>query len=87
MNIESVLCVVVMVSMVAAFFILLAKKLGIVEWMQIHGDKCISQMVSCDFCMSFWAGTLIFVCVACLYGNPLFLFGGVVSCPITRMML
>jgi hypothetical protein len=87
MNIESVLCVVVMVSMVAAFFILLAKKLGIVEWMQIHGDKFISQMASCDFCMSFWAGTLLFICAACFFRDPIFLFGGIASCPITRMLL
>lgn len=87
MTLENFLIVVVLVSLVAAYIILLAMKLGIIEWLQIHGDKYISEMAKCHFCMSFWTGTLLFVGVACWYDNPLFLMGGVVSCPLTRLML
>ena len=78
------LVTVLLVALVAAFIILLAKKLGGVEWLQVHGDKYMSQLASCDFCMSFWAGTAVFVIVACVTDSPLLVFGGMFSCPITR---
>ena len=77
---------VVMVALFSAFVILLAKKLGAVECLQVHGDAFTSQLASCDFCMSFWTGTLSFVVVACVYDDPLLVLGGVFSCPITRYL-
>lgn len=79
--------VVLLVALVAAFIILLAKKLGGVEWLQVHGDKYLSQLASCDFCMSFWAGTIVFVLIACAYDDPVLVFGGMFSCPITRYLV
>lgn len=83
----SFLTVVVIVALSAAFIVLLAKKVGIIEWMQVHGDKVLSQMASCDFCLSFWAGTLLFIVLACVYDDQLLIFGGMVSCPLTRMLV
>ena len=54
MTIGSFLIVVVLVSLVSAFLLLLATKVGIVEYLQTHGDSCISKMAQCYFCMSFW---------------------------------
>ena len=34
-----------------AFVLLLAYKVGIVEWMQVHGNELVSKMAHCDFCM------------------------------------
>ena len=79
--------IVAVVSLVSAFIILLAKKVGIIEWMQVHGDKFISQMASCDFCLSFWTGTVVLLGMACCYDEPLLVFGGVLTCPLTRLML
>lgn len=87
MTIESFSVCVVLVALVAAFVILLAKKVGIIEWMQVHGDRFISQMASCDFCLSFWTGTLLFLGAACVYDCPLMIFGGMVSCPLTRFLV
>ena len=87
MRIDSILVVLFIVALVAAFVILLAKKLGIIEWMQVHGSEFISKMVSCDFCLSFWVGSAMCLCVALYEGNALWIFGGMVSCPITRMLV
>ena len=87
MTLSSLLCCVVLVALVGAFIILLAMKLGIIEWMQIHGDAFISEMAKCNFCLSFWTCSALFVGVACYYDNPLLLFGGVVSCPLTRYII
>ena len=86
MRLETFIVVVVMVALVSAFVILLAKKLGAVEWLQVHGDAFTSQLASCDFCMSFWTGTLSFVVVACVYDDPILVLGGVFSCPLTRYL-
>lgn len=45
----------VVIGCVAAFFITLAKKWGIVEQMQVRGNDLISEMAHCDFCLSWWA--------------------------------
>lgn len=81
---QSFLFIAVFVALLSAFVLLLAKKVGIIEWMQVHGDKVISRMASCDFCLSFWMCTLLFVGVSCWYDEPLMAFGGIISCPITR---
>lgn len=86
MRLETFIVLVVMVALFSAFVILLAKKLGAVEWLQVHGDVFTSQLASCDFCMSFWTGTVAFVVVACVYDDPLLVLGGVFSCPITRYL-
>lgn len=83
----SLLVCVVLVACTGAFFILLAMKLGIIEWMQVHGDAFISEMAKCNFCLSFWMCTVLFVGVACYYDNALLIFGGVLSSPLTRYLL
>ena len=79
--------VLFIVALVAAFNILLAKKLGIIEWMQVHGSEIVSKMASCDFCLSFWMGSALCLCVALYAGDFLWISGGIVSCPITRMLV
>lgn len=87
MTMVSFLMSVVVVALAAAFVILLAMKVGIIEWMQARGDKLVSDLASCHFCMSFWTGTILFVIMAVVYDDPLLVFGGMFSCPITRMLL
>ena len=63
--------IIVLVALAAAFVVLLAKKWGIAEWYQVHGDAFTSRLFSCDLCMSFWASVLVsalfgcFVCHEC----------------------
>lgn len=78
---------VVLVALGAAFCVLLMKKWGVVEWMQVHGDKFLSKLFSCDFCMSFWTCTVLWLAVACWCDELLMIFGGVFSCVITRLMV
>ena len=48
------LTITMMIALAAAFVVLLVKKWGIAEWMQIHGDSFTSKLFGCDLCMSFW---------------------------------
>lgn len=76
-----------LVAMVAAFALQLADKWGVLEWVQVHGDKFFSKMFGCYFCLSWWAGVVLSVIAAILAGEWLYLFVPFVSTPITHKML
>ena len=76
-----------MVACAAAFVVLLVKKWGIAEWMQVHGDKISSQLFSCDLCMSFWASVMISFALLCMTEDLTVLLVPIFTTPITRMMV
>ena len=77
----------VIVALLAAFAILLIDKLGIREWVQIHGLKFFSEMFGCGFCLSFWAGCLFAIILAMVTWNPVLLAVPFCSTPLTRIMI
>ena len=79
--------VVLLVSLAAAFMVLLLKKWGVVEWMQVHGDRFTSKLFSCDFCMSFWASVIVVLVVVCFIDEAWMLAVPVCSTPITRLLV
>lgn len=83
---SSYLELIVMVSLAAAFVVLLVKKVGIAEWMQVHGDKYLSQLFACDFCMSFWASMIFALGLVCFMDNSAYIFIPLFSTPISRML-
>ena len=78
---------ILLVALAAAFVVLLVKKWGVAEWMQIHGDKYMSQLFSCDLCMSFWAAMLISLAFVCWYDDEVYVLIPVFSTPVTRMLV
>lgn len=48
-------CWVAVVSLSAAFFLALASKWGVLEWLQIHAlNDLLHEMSMCHFCTSWW---------------------------------
>ena len=86
-NMKEFLEIVVIVALAAAFLVLLTKKWGIAEWMQVHGDRYVSQLFSCDFCMSFWSAVFVTAIVICFRNDAAMLLVPVLSTPITRMLV
>lgn len=78
---------IVFVALLAAFIVLLVKKWGWSEWMQVHGDKILSKLFSCDLCMSFWAGLFISFAFVCWYDDPIYMIMPVFTTPLTRMLV
>ena len=76
-----------MIALLAAFVVLLMKKWGIAEWMQVHGDSITSRLFSCDLCMSFWTAFLITLVVVCVTDDRQLLFAPMFTTPITRMLV
>lgn len=79
--------VVALVALYAAFVVLLVKKWGIAEWMQVHGDRYLSQMFGCDLCMSFWSAVLLCAIVSIAADCGLYMAVPLFSTPITRMLV
>lgn len=76
-----------LIANVSAFVKLLAKKWGIVEWVQLRAPTVIAKMAKCDFCMSFWVGEALCFVVYLLTGGWGWLIVPVVTAPITRILL
>ena len=75
------------VSFFAVFFLLLAYKWKIVEWLQVHGSEKLSQLAHCDFCMSWWLCVLLTVIVAPFIGEWWLVSVPFIATPLTRHLL
>lgn len=81
------------VGLISAFIILFITKIGLRDWVQVHGSELINKLFSCQFCLSFWIGVLIscilliFITFTGGYLQPLYVFIPICSTPITRMIL
>lgn len=82
-----ILTYIITLSCASAFFILLAKKWGIVEWVQINGNNFFHEMFKCDFCLSFWMNLVLCLFFCILTKNALILLLPLVNTPITRRLL
>ena len=75
------------VALMAAFVVVLLKKWGIAEWMQVHGNEFVSQLFSCDFCMSWWVSVVIAAAGVLLFNDLAFLLAPVLATPIARYIV
>ena len=84
---EYILFTIVLIALAAAFVVLLIKKWGIAEWMQVHGDRYMSKLFSCDLCMSFWACMAISLVLMVFNDDPCTVLVPMFATPITRMLV
>lgn len=77
----------VVIGCIAAFFITLAKKWGIVEYLQVHGSQLVSEMAHCDFCLSWWACVLLTAMYAVCTGDTMFLGMPFIGTMVSRFLL
>lgn len=74
------------VALAAAFALLLLKKWGIIEWLQVHGNDLISKMANCDFCLSWWTCLVVSIVSAILAQDPLCILTAIMATPLTRKL-
>lgn len=77
----------ILIALGAAFVVLLIKKWGIAEWVQVHGNGFFSKLFSCDLCMSFWAAVVLSVISAIMVGDVWIISLPMFTTPITRMLV
>lgn len=84
---EKILEMIVLVALAAAFVVLLVKKWGWAEWMQVHGDKYLSRLFGCDLCMSFWACVVLSFCLCLVTDDAQWMLVPMFSTPIARLLV
>lgn len=78
---------IILIALASAFVLTLAYKWGVIEWMQVHGYKIISQMANCDFCLSFWSNVIVCMVVMLVVDDVTIGLAPVFSTMITRKLL
>jgi len=78
---------IILIALASAFVLTLAYKWGVIEWMQVHGDKIISQMANCDFCLSFWSNVIVCMVVMLVVDDVTIGLAPLFSTMITRKLL
>lgn len=78
---------IVLIALAATFVIILTEKLGGVEWLQVHGNKLVAQMASCDFCLSWWVCVILTAAFVAVMGDYTMVVAPFFATPITRVFL
>lgn len=77
----------IIIALLASWIILFIGKTGTREYIQVHSPKLISQMFSCDFCLSWWLCLIWAVLFSLEAGNPVLLLTSFCATPIARHIL
>lgn len=79
------ICYVAVVALASAFFLGLAVKWRILEWLQVHApNEFFGRMFNCKFCCSFWVGVVISLTLCVVTGQWTLLAVPICSTVITR---
>ena len=82
-----VIVIVFMIALLAAFVVLMLKKIGVIEAGQIYGGRLISELCRCDFCLSWWACLFIAVVIAITENDFCVVVYSMMATPITRQLV
>lgn len=86
-HMNTLISYIIIISLLAGFVIMLLRKWGVVEWVQVHGNDFFSKMFSCDFCLSWWVSLTISVIVFLVTRDALVLSAPFGSTMLTRILL
>ena len=78
---------IVLIALAATFVIILTEKWGGAEWLQVHGNKLVAQMASCDFCLSWWVCVILTAAFVAVTGDYTMVVAPFFATPITRVFL
>lgn len=82
-----IIAIAIIIAGISAFGILLIGKLGIRDEIIVRAPKLISELFSCDFCLSFWLSLILAIILAIFFRELSIIFIPIVSTPITRILL
>ena len=69
-----VLVAAVLTGCLSAWVVILLRKWGVTEWVQVHGNAFFGKLASCDFCLNWWMAWAI-VAVALVVTGEWWLVG------------
>ncbi len=77
----------IIIATAAAFLIMLLEKLGIRNAIIEFGPKLLSQLFSCDFCLSWWTCLIIASINTIVLHNWHYALLALLATPITRKLI
>ena len=75
------------IALTAAFGIMLVSKLGVRDKVIMEAPRLISELFSCDFCLSWWTCVFLSIIVSAVTGMWVMLCVAVLATPITRKLI
>lgn len=81
------LTIVLLISLLAAFIILLISKIGLRDYLINNTKGLLQQLLECDFCLGFWIAVCISILAAIILKDHYIVFVPFFSSPITRFLL
>jgi len=81
------LITVIYVALASAFSVCFLYKVGIMEWLQIHGRKLISEWAKCEYCQSFWASVFYTGILIGITHDISFIAVPILATPICRFLI
>lgn len=74
-------------AMLTTFTLLFLRKIGFVERMQVHGNRFVSQLFQCAFCLSFWLSLIVSIILVLITNELTYIFIPFFSTPLSRHVL
>ncbi len=69
-----------------SWVVILLKKWGVLEWVQVHGNAFFGKLVSCDFCLNFHCAWMLMLVLAVLTGEGILMLVPFFSTTIGRFL-
>ena len=56
-----VLMAAILTGCFTSWVVILLRKWGVLEWLQVHGSEFVGKLVSCDYCLNWWLSWAVVV--------------------------
>lgn len=77
-----------LIALTATFSILFVRRIGLADKIIEHSKiKLISELFSCDYCLSFWTSFIVSAFYAVIFKDITYLVYSILSTPIVRFLL
>ena len=64
-----VLVAALLTGCLTSWVVILLKKWGVIEWVQVHGNAFFDKLVSCDYCLNWWLAWCVVVVALVVTGE------------------
>ena len=64
-----VLVAALLTGCLTSWVVILLKKWGVIEWVQVHGNAFFDKLVSCDYCLNSWLAWCVVVVASVVTGE------------------
>lgn len=76
----------VLTGCLTSWVVILLKKWGVIEWVQVHGNAFFCKLVSCDYCLNFHCAWMLMLVVAVVTGEWFLMLVPFFSTTIGRLL-